>query len=147
MIRRLIFTLLTLMIPAAAQASTVLDVESMLARPGVRLVVVEFYATWCKPCMDAIPRWDALHKKYYDEGQAHRGQYPRPEWSLADSPGWTPDDMVCDIDGRLAKRMGDNLVARSLFMVLAGQSPGSALGMSTKSKKQLSASLGRIRAS
>ena len=106
MIRRLIFTLLTLMIPAAAQASTVLDVESMLARPGVRLVVVEFYATWCKPCMDAIPRWDALHKKYYDEGLRLIVVNTQDPNGLCGSPGWTPDDMVCDIDGSLAKRMG-----------------------------------------
>ena len=27
-------------------------------------MVVEFYATWCEPCMDAIPRWKKLHDKY-----------------------------------------------------------------------------------
>ena len=34
---------------APVQASEGLDIKSALGRSGVRLVVVEFYATWCKP--------------------------------------------------------------------------------------------------
>ena len=51
---------------ASAQPS--LDLAAWLGRPGVRLVAVEFYATWCKPCMEAVPRWKALHEKYRDQG-------------------------------------------------------------------------------
>ncbi len=52
----------------SAQAGESLQIGDWLARPGVRLVAVEFYATWCKPCMEAMPRWKALKEKYYKDG-------------------------------------------------------------------------------
>ena len=45
-----------------------LDVAEWLGWPGVKLVAVEFYATWCKPCMEAMPRWAALKDKYRAQG-------------------------------------------------------------------------------
>jgi len=34
--------------------------------PG-RIYVVEFWATWCPPCLDSVPRLTALQSKYRDE--------------------------------------------------------------------------------
>jgi thiol-disulfide isomerase/thioredoxin len=33
-----------------------------------KVIVVDFYATWCGPCMRAIPHNNALLKKYADKG-------------------------------------------------------------------------------
>ena len=89
----------------ASWAGGALDVKEMLSRPGVRLVVVEFYATWCKPCMDAIPQWNELHKKYYDQGLRLIVVNTQDPEGLCGAPGWTPDQLVCDQDGSIATKL------------------------------------------
>ena len=85
-----------------AYATDTLDIQAELSRPGVKLVVVEFYATWCEPCMKAVPEWKALHKKYKKEGlrfivvSADEGVCSRADWS--------PDETVCDADGVLQRK-------------------------------------------
>ena len=51
-----------------AAAGDRLDLRGWLDRPGAKLVVVEFYATWCKPCMAAVPKWSKLHERYRPKG-------------------------------------------------------------------------------
>ena len=33
-----------------------------------KVVVLDFYATWCEPCRDSIPHLIALHKRYGPQG-------------------------------------------------------------------------------
>ncbi len=91
--------------PRGARAWQNLDVEAMLGRPGVKLVAVDFYATWCKPCNEAIPKWRRLQAKYQDRGLRLIVVTVRSEGACAD-PGWTPDQVVCDEDGRVQDRWG-----------------------------------------
>ena len=104
------------MAPEARSAGG-LDVDAWIARPGVRLVAVEFYATWCKPCMAAVPRWKALHEKYRDEGLRLIVVSTRDPKGACVNPGWNPDDVVCDIDGNVADAMnvGNSLPAAFLW--------------------------------
>jgi formylglycine-generating enzyme required for sulfatase activity/thiol-disulfide isomerase/thioredoxin len=88
--------------PTGASAWENVDVKSWLGEPGVRLVAVEFFATWCKPCMEAVPKWEALHKKYRKEGLRLVVVSVQSEGSCARPPKWNPDRVICDIDGNIA---------------------------------------------
>lgn len=35
---------------------------------GKQVTVVDFWATWCKPCLKALPKLSALSEKYKDQG-------------------------------------------------------------------------------
>jgi len=96
---------LALSAPAVVAAETV-DVKSWLGRTGVRLVAVEFYATWCKPCMEAIPRWKALHEKYRDQGLRLIVVNTQDPEAGCRSLAWQPDKVVCDYDGAIDARFG-----------------------------------------
>lgn len=42
--------------------------QSYEAIKGEKLTVIDFWASWCKPCLKAIPKIEALHQKYKDQG-------------------------------------------------------------------------------
>ena len=80
------------------------SIADELKKPGVKLVAVDFYATWCEPCKKAIPKWKKLQEKYGDKGfelivvsvQSGDGHCSQP-------PQWNPDKIVCDYDGDIAE--------------------------------------------
>ena len=93
------------------------DVRDWLGRPGVRLVAVEFYATWCKPCMEAMPRWKALQDTYADAGlRVIAVSTQDPSAGCASIGGFIPDENVCDLDGRIAQSFGVGNALPSAFL-------------------------------
>ena len=52
---------------APAFAWTTLDGASV-APTGQRALLVDFWATWCTPCLKSMPALDALHGEYADRG-------------------------------------------------------------------------------
>ena len=111
--------LLALCLPAATAAagSAELDVRGWLDRPGVKVLAVEFYATWCKPCMEAVPRWKALHDKYRDDGLRLVVVNTLDAGGACRAVPWTPDKTVCDIEGTVGKSfgLGGNLPAAFIW--------------------------------
>jgi len=94
-----------LLAPTSARGEGV-DVRAWLDRPGVKLVVVEFYATWCRPCMEAIPRWSRLHKRFQDRGLRLIVVNTRDPDAGCQALPWTPDAQVCDYEGAVEQRFG-----------------------------------------
>jgi len=102
---------------SAARAGDGLDVQAWLSRPGVKLLAVEFYASWCAPCKKAVPLWRELHEKYRDRGLRLVVVSVQDPDGACVNPGWNPDDLVCDTDGEIAEAFGvdDRLPAAFLW--------------------------------
>eukprot|EP00727_Mastigamoeba_balamuthi_P002370 m51a1_g1213 putative trx2p (164) ;mRNA; r:482524-483228 len=45
-------------------ANTFEEMKKEMASAGDRLIVVDFFATWCGPCKMMAPKFEALSKKY-----------------------------------------------------------------------------------
>ena len=80
------------------------------------MVAVEFYATWCKPCMDAMPRWKQLQEKYYDAGLRVIVVNVQDPEGACQSIGFVPDEFICDLDGRIERSFGVNGRLPSAFL-------------------------------
>jgi len=96
------FALVWLLAGTANAQEDAIGLQSLFAAPGVRLVVVEFWADFCKPCVESLPKWKALHKKYRSRGFRLVMVAVSSEGRCA-VPDWVPDRKVCDLTGEIAK--------------------------------------------
>jgi len=96
----IIVSMLCSAMQANAQPANAFSIEEELARPGVKLVVVVFFATWCEPCMRAVPEWKALHEKYAVQGLRFI-VVNLDERPIAELPNWSPDRVISDQNGHI----------------------------------------------
>jgi len=61
----LLFAALILILPAGAAKS---DGQIDLKRHAGKVVIVDFWASWCVPCRRSFPWLNAMHRKYADQG-------------------------------------------------------------------------------
>ena len=85
--------------------------------PG-RVYVLDFWATWCGPCIQTIPELDQLHRELADEGGAVLGLalWPRAGMTATDA-------FVRDWAGRMTYPIGEDIGGRlaARFMEAAGR--------------------------
>jgi len=46
------------------------SMKSFLELKGEKLTVIDFWATWCKPCIKAIPELNIIYENYKEKGVA-----------------------------------------------------------------------------
>ncbi len=44
------------------------DLDDLIYKKSNELKVINFWATWCKPCVAEIPHFETVNQKYEDEG-------------------------------------------------------------------------------
>ena len=46
-----------------------------------KVALVDFWATWCQPCLEEIPFWNQLHQRYADRGFTVLGVTVQSGWA------------------------------------------------------------------
>ena len=109
----LVCTVVCFGVLGSAAGSEDLDVKDWLARPGTRLLVVEFYSVDCRPCMAAVPLWRRLHEKY--QGRGLRFVVVSADVGACAQPDWTPDEVVCDVNGVVQESLSVDLLPQAFL--------------------------------
>lgn len=96
-------------LPAPELRATLLD-GSPVSLKGLRgkPVLVNFFATWCTPCLAELPHFDRLHQAYADRLQVlmvNVGEAPQGVRAFVEANGFR-FPVVLDSEGQLAGAFG-----------------------------------------
>lgn len=102
--------------PAALFAASFVDegrVPRTLAQFEGKVLVVNFWATWCGPCRAEMPAFQRLHQRWSDRGVRFVGLSGEPPETAArfgrdlgiSYPLWTGGEAVQELSRRLGNRM------------------------------------------
>ena len=138
-------TLAVLALAATASGSASPPTESLdLSRHRGHVVIVDFWASWCKPCRQSIPWLNSLRARYGASGltiigvnvDAERGDADK---FLHDVP--IDFEVVYDPQGIIAKQFKLQGMPTSFFIDRAGNLAETHLGFREAKKAEIEASI------
>ena len=102
--------------PSALFAATFMDGSTprSLGQHEGKILVLNFWATWCEPCRAEMPAFNRLHDRWSGRGVQFVGLSDEPGEKAAafgralgiGYPLWTGGDQVADLSRRLGNRQG-----------------------------------------
>lgn len=104
--------------PPIAATARWLQGDPVTALDDGRIYVLDFWATWCGPCIASIPEVQSMHADFADAGVVVIGAHI---WASPEAP--TPDDFLSEIGDAMTYRIAedtDGALARD-FMEAAGR--------------------------
>ena len=137
-----VFTLATTLSPTTSQAMANDDLD--LGRFEGKVVVIDFWASWCVPCRRSFPWLNAMQSKYADDGLVIIGVNVDRESANADKflekfpAGF---DIIYDSEANLAKRFGVQAMPSSFVIGRDGTIRNSHLGFKTRKQEEYEAAL------
>ena len=143
-VARIAVLLLGAFIAATASGATPGEDSLDLARHHGRVVIVDFWASWCKPCRQSIPWLNSLRERYGARGltiigvnvDAERGDAER---FLRDVP--IAFEIVFDPKGDLARRFSVQGMPASYVFDRTGKMVQTHLGFRDAKKNEREAAL------
>jgi thiol-disulfide isomerase/thioredoxin len=86
-------------------------------------VLLEFWATWCSPCRESIPRLNELHAKYKDRGLVIIGVTEESAGVIRKFQRATPMDyaVATDSGGKLNRKMGVDGIPHAFLADASGK--------------------------
>ena len=137
-----VFTLATTISPTTGQAMAVDDLD--LADFEGRVVVIDFWASWCVPCRRSFPWLNAMQSKYADDGLVIIGV--NVDRVSADADKFLERfpatfNIIYDSEADLAKRFGVQAMPSSFVIGRDGTIRNRHLGFKKKKQDEYEAAL------
>ena len=107
-----------------------------------KVVVLDFWASWCAPCRRSFPWWNKMHAKYADEGLVIIGVNldNDPESALAFLEEYPADfNIYYDTNKELAKKFGVQAMPSSYIVGRDGEIYAKHFGFKVKKQDEYEA--------
>jgi thiol-disulfide isomerase/thioredoxin len=116
-----------------------------LTRLQGRVVILDFWATWCGPCQAVMPLLDGLHQRYHDEGLTVLGISSEPEQTITSHLGLRPVGYTMARDlGETSPRFGVTSVPTLVVVGRDGKVKDVLVGVSGPRMRALVDSIPRL---
>lgn len=107
------------------QFGNVISSKDVLATPGVKYVLIDFWASWCGPCMREVPFLKETYGKYFDKGfqilgvSLDRARDPWQKAIVENQMNWIHVSDLKYWDNAVAKQYGINSIPANFLVEAA----------------------------